>query len=131
MILADIERGIPIDLITSADHGGEKRRPDPSMGEEIGTYEFGDVFAEYLDKHGYPTPQECRYQPLPKTSKKYADSVREAVDRLQLRTITEEDIVRMSDGIVGNMLANYTLPGIAFGRKSCSVKWKIEAQEPI
>ena len=23
-----------------------------------------------------------------------------------------------------------TLPGIAFGMKTCSVKWKIEAQEP-
>ena len=69
-ILADIERGKPIDLITSADHGGEKRRPDPSMGEEIGTYEFGPVFADYLRSHGYPEPVECRYRPLPATSKK-------------------------------------------------------------
>jgi hypothetical protein len=131
MILADIERGKPIDLITSADHGGEKRRPDPLMGEEIGTYDFGPVFAEYLESKGYPVPVECRYKPLPKTAKKYADSVREAVARLGLKTITEADIVRMADGIVGNMMSNLTLPGIAFGRKSCSVKWKIEAQEPI
>lgn len=129
-ILADLEDGIPIDLITSADHGSEKRRPDHQLGEEIGTYDFIPVFDDYLQRHGYPVVTRCRYNPKPETAARYADSVREAVIRLGLTTISESDIERMADGILGNMMANFTMPGIAFGCKSCSVKWKIEAQEP-
>lgn len=129
-ILADLEDGIPIDLITSADHGSEKRRPDTEAGEEIGTYDFIPVFDEYLQRHGYPTVTRCHYNPKPETAARYASAVREAVERLGLKTLSELDITRMASGILGNMMANLTLPGIAFGCKSCSVKWKIEAQEP-
>ena len=32
--------------------------------------------------------------------------------------------------LFGNMVANETVPRIAFGMKTCSIKWKVEAQEP-
>lgn len=32
------------------------------------------------------------------------------------------------DTLEGNCLVNATLPGLAFGRKSCSMKWKVEPQ---
>jgi hypothetical protein len=46
---------------------------------------------------------------------------------LQLPAATVQRLSRL----YGNMVANDTLPGIAFGPKSCSIKWKLEAQEPI
>lgn len=67
--------------------------------------------------------------PQPETHARYAAAAREVVERLNLHSITEDDIQRLA-GIYGNMVANETLPGIAFGMKTCSVKWKIEAQEP-
>ena len=128
-IIEEVNRGIPIDLITFADHGGEKRRPDPTQGEMIGTYEFIPIFTEWLTDRGYPAPVICTYQPKPETHERYATAAREIVERLDLASITETDIQRLS-GIYGNMVANETMPGIAFGMKTCSVKWKIEAQEP-
>lgn len=129
-IIEEIRRGRPIDLITFAHHGGEKRRPDPERGEEVGTYDFIPIFSDWVEDQGYPRPVICEYQPLPETHQRYADAARAVVERLNLKTITEEDIQRLS-GIYGNMVANDTMPGIAFGMKTCSVKWKIEAQEPI
>lgn len=116
-------------MITFADHGGEKRLPDREKGDEVGTYEFIPIFSQWLQDRGYPAPIRCRYTPKPKTHEKYITAVREVVDRLQLKTIDEETIQRLS-GIYGNMVGNKTLPSLAFGMKGCSVKWKIEAQEP-
>jgi len=129
-IIEDVRRNRPIDLITFAHHGGEKRRPDPEHGEQIGTYDFIPIFSDWLHDHGYPRPTICRYQPLPATHARYATAARAVVERLGLTSITEDDIDRLS-GIYGNMVANDTMPGIAFGSKNCSVKWKIEAQEPL
>lgn len=128
-IIEEVRRGIPIDLITFADHGGEKRRPDPSCGEQVGTYEFIPIFTKWLTDRGYPAPVLCTYRPQPETHARYATAARDVVEQLDLRTIEEIDIQRLA-GIYGNMVANETLPGIAFGMKTCSVKWKIEAQEP-
>lgn len=128
-IIEEVRRGIPIDLITFADHGGEKRRPDPEYGEEVGTYEFIPIFTEWLLDHGYPAPTICRYQPQPETHARYLAAARDVVERLDLHTVHEADIQRLA-GIYGNMVGNLTMPGIAFGMKTCSVKWKIEAQEP-
>jgi len=128
-IIEEVRRGIPIDLITFADHGGEKRRPDPELGEEVGTYEFIPIFTQWLTDRGYPAPVICKYQPQPDTHARYLGAARDVVERLDLHTIGEEDIQRLA-GIYGNMVANFTMPGIAFGMKTCSVKWKIEAQEP-
>ena len=129
MIIDDWRRGIPIDFITHADTGGEKRRPDPLQGDQVGTYEFIPIFAEWCRDHIGIEPTICTYQPLPQTHERYAAAARAVVERLDLQTITEEDIQRLA-GIYGNMVANDTLPSIAFGGKGCSVKWKIEAQEP-
>lgn len=128
-IIEEIRRGIPIDLITFADHGGEKRRPDRERGEEVGTYEFIPLFSDWVEAQGYPRPVICRYQPQPETHQRYADVARRVARHLRLRSVAEADIQRLA-GIYGNMVANATLPGIAFGMKTCSVKWKIEAQEP-
>jgi len=128
-IIEEVNRGMQIDMITFAHHGGEKRRPDPSLGEEVGTYEFIPLFTEWLTDRGYPAPVICEYQPLPETHARYAAAARAVVERLDLHSLTEEDIDRLA-GIYGNMVANETMPGIAFGNKTCSVKWKIEAQEP-
>ena len=128
-IIKDVNEGKRIDLITIAMHGGEKRRPDPQAGDEIGFYDFVPVFGDWLEARGYPRPVECVYRPLPKTHERYAEAAREVCERLKLKTITEVDIERLA-GIYGNMVANVTMPGIAFGMKTCSVKWKIEAQEP-
>jgi hypothetical protein len=129
-IIEDVRRGIPIDLITMADHGSEKRFPDPEQGEEVGTYEFIPIFSDWLADRGYPRPTICTYQPKPETHARYAQAARDVCNRLNLKTITEVEITRLA-GIYGNMVGNATMPGIAFGMKSCSVKWKIEAQEPI
>ncbi len=128
-IIEEVNRGIPIDLITMAGHGGEKRRPDPQFGEQVGTYEFIPIFTQWLTDRGYPAPVICEYKPQPETHARYAQAARDVVERLNLQTIMEVDIQRLA-GIYGNMVANETLPGIAFGMKTCSVKWKIEAQEP-
>ncbi len=128
-IIEDVRRGRQIDLITFAHHGGEKRRPDPELGEQVGTYEFIPIFTEWLRDHGYPEPTICQYRPLPATRERYAAAAREVVERLDLTSISEEHIECLA-GIYGNMVANFTMPSIAFGGKSCSVKWKIEAQEP-
>lgn len=128
-IIDDVRRGEPIDLVTFADHGGEKRRPNPEEGDEVGTYEFIPIFDEWCREHLGIGVTICTYQPLPETHQRYSAAARQVVERLDLKTLSEEDINRLA-GIYGNMVANDTLPSIAFGGKGCSVKWKIEAQEP-
>ena len=128
-IIEDVRRGIPIDMITFADHGGEKRTPDTELGEQVGTYEFIPIFTEWLVERGYPAPVRCVYTPKPETHARYAAAAREVVERLNLKTIDEATIQRLA-GIYGNMVGNATLTGLAFGGKSCSVKWKIEALGP-
>lgn len=128
-IIEDIRRGKRIDLITFACHGGEKRRPDRRLGEEVGTYDFIPLFSQWVVDQGYPEPVICTYRPKPETHARYDEAARRVVERLNLKSITDTDIERLA-GIYGNMVANETMPGIAFGMKTCSVKWKIEAQEP-
>lgn len=119
MLIEMERRGERPDLITFADTGAEKP----------GTYAFIPVFSAWLQDHGFPRPVICRYQPLPQTHDRYVEATRSTADRLGL-SIPEPQLVRLA-GLFGNMVANETLPGIAFGPKSCSIKWKIEAQEPV
>lgn len=128
-IILDVEAGRPIDLITFADVGGEKRFPDRKLGEEVGTYEFIPIFTEWLTARGQPAPLICVYQPRPETHARYQAAVVDIANRLQLRTLDDATLSRLAR-LYGNMTANDTLPGIAFGQKSCSVKWKLQAQEP-
>jgi len=111
-------RGLRPDLITFADTGGEKP----------GTYEFIPVFTQWLVDRGFPAPAICRYQPQDKTTERYRQATADVAQALGLR-LSDLQIDRLA-GLYGNMVANDTLPGIAFGPKSCSIKWKIEGQEP-
>lgn len=129
-IIEDVRRGIPIDMITFADHGGEKRRPDPLRGEQVGTYEFIPIFTEWLTDRGYPAPVMCKPRVMDDTLDRYTQAIERVVDDLNLPSITDDDIDRLARSY-GNMVANDTLPGLAFGSKGCSFKWKIQAQEPL
>jgi hypothetical protein len=118
MLIEMEKRGLRPDLITFADTGGEKP----------GTYAFIPVFQEWLRDHDFPEAVVCRYQPQPLTHARYLGAVRDLARRLGLKL--SEARLRQLAGLYGNMVANDTLPGIAFGPKSCSIKWKLEAQEP-
>lgn len=131
MLIRDVQLNRPISLVTFADHGGEKRYPDPEAGEEIGTYEFLDVFSDWLEAEGYPRPIRCRYSPKVKTNERYYNAVRLLVRDLELESEIDESAIQRLGGIYGNCVANETLPSLAFSIKACSIKWKLEAQEPI
>jgi hypothetical protein len=118
MLIEMHRRGIRPDLITFADVGAEKP----------GTYAFLPLFNQWCRDVGFPEPTVCTYAPMIKTSDRYRAAVVEVANRLGI-PVTPVQLDRLSR-IYGNMVANQTLPGIAFGMKSCSIKWKIEAQEP-
>lgn len=69
--------------------------------EKPGTYAFLPVINEWLRDVGFPEVTVVKYQP-----------VRAPYDTLE-----------------GNCLSNETLPSLAFGFKSCSIKFKREPQE--
>lgn len=118
MLIEMERRGQRPDLITMADVGGEKR----------GTYAFMPVFAQWCRDHDFPEPTICEYKPMETTAARYRAAVVDVAKSLGIQ-LSELEISRLSR-LYGNMVANDTLPGIAFGPKSCSIKWKIEAQEP-
>lgn len=118
MLIEMERRGERPDLITFADVGAEK----------AGTYAFIPVFTQWLIDHGFPAPVICEYRPKEVTRGRYRQAVADLLDDLGL-DLAELEIDRLSR-LYGNMIANETLPGIAFGPKSCSLKWKLEAQEP-
>ncbi|HRP79404.1 MAG TPA: hypothetical protein PL183_09965, partial [Aquamicrobium sp.] len=57
-IIQDINRGVQIDLITMADHGGEKQ----------GTYDFLPIFSDWIHERIGLRPELCKYEPMEKTS---------------------------------------------------------------
>lgn len=128
MLIEMERRGIRPALITFADVGGEKNRPDPQQGDQIGTYDFIPIFSQWCEDHDFPRPTVCEYRPKADTRERYLESTRAVIDRLGL-SIDEPHVERLAR-LYGNMVANDTMPGIAFGPKSCSLKWKLEAQEP-
>ena len=73
-------------------------------GEWPHTYAYLDVINAYLAKHGFPTVIVVRYRPQKFKNKPYST-------------------------LEGNCLSNKTLPSLAFGYKSCSIKWKASPQE--
>jgi hypothetical protein len=118
MLIEMHRRGIRPDLITFADVGAEKQ----------GTYDFIPLFQDWLRDHDFPQATICEYKPKDATTERYKAGVLEVAGRLGIK-LTDIQLTRLSR-IYGNMVANETLPGIAFGMKSCSIKWKVEAQEP-
>jgi hypothetical protein len=118
MLIEMERRGIRPDVITFADVGAEKP----------GTYDFIPVFSQWLRDHSFPAPLICEYKPQEKTTARYREAVIKVADENGI-ALTAIQLQRLSR-IYGNMVANETLPGIAFGMKSCSIKWKVEAQEP-
>ncbi len=119
LIIRLCKLGIRPALITMADVGAEKP----------GTYEFIPVFRQWCLDSGFPEPVMCSYAAQAKTAERYRQAVVEVAQRLGI-SLTAQQLTRLSR-IYGNMVGNETLPGIAFGMKSCSIKWKLEAQEPI
>lgn len=84
------------------------QRPDlitfaDTGGEKPETYLYVPILQQWLRDVGFPQLQVCRYKPKKPT---YTT-------------------------LMGNCLANETLPSLAFGFKSCSIKWKRDAQEPL
>lgn len=118
MLIEMARRGIRPDIITFADVGAEKP----------GTYEFIPHFTQWLRDQDFPEPTICEYEPQALTTARYREAVIQVAERLGY-VLTTTQVIRLSR-IYGNMVANETLPGIAFGMKSCSIKWKVEAQEP-
>jgi hypothetical protein len=111
--------GMRPDFISFADLGAEKKL----------TYRFQAEMTEWIRDVDFPEPTVCIYEPKDVTTLRYKNAVIEVLERLKI-AVTDQQLVRLSR-IYGNMVANQTLPGIAFGLKSCSIKWKLEAQEPI
>ena len=68
------------------------------------TYEYLEIFNAYLKRHGFPLVTVVRYVPQRFKHGQYGT-------------------------LGGNCFRNKTLPSLAFGRKSCSLKWKAEPQE--
>ena len=128
MIIEMINRGEEISLITYADTGGDIKSPDPERGEQVSTHEFIPIFTEWLRDRGVPAPVICYYNPKPITTDRYSIAARQVAADLGLN-LSDSRISQLSR-LYGNMVANETLPGIVFGPKSCSIKWKLEAQEP-
>lgn len=72
-------------------------------GEKPDTYLYVPILREWSREVDFPQFQVCRY-PAPRSN---------------------------YDTLYGNCIQNQTLPSLAFGRKSCSLKWKRDAQEPL
>jgi hypothetical protein len=70
-------------------------------GEKPETYEMVKVMNTWCIDHGFPAITVCKYET---TKAPYND-------------------------LAGNNLANETLPSLAFGMKSCSIKWKQQPQD--
>jgi hypothetical protein len=118
MLIEMEARGERPDLVSMADVGAEKKK----------TYEFMALFAQWCRDHDFPEPTICVYEPEPETKARYRAAVVEVLKELGIGA--DEDRLDRLSRIYGNMVANDTLPGIAYGMKSCSIKWKLEAQEP-
>lgn len=91
MIIGMYQREIPIDLILFADPGGEQPH----------TYEFIEIFSEWLLEHDLPPITRVFY-----------------TDKNGNRLTLEEESLR-----------SRTLPSIAYGFKKCSLKHKIGPQD--
>jgi hypothetical protein len=71
-------------------------------GEKPETYEYVELMSDWCESVGFPRITVCRHRTLPSTP--YED-------------------------LAGNNTANETLPSLAFGMKSCSIKWKQGPQD--
>jgi hypothetical protein len=90
--------------------GMEQRgiRPDlitfaDTGGEKPETYLYAPIFRQWCRDVDFPQFELCRYVPP----------------------------IAPYDSLYGNCIKNETIPSLAFGRKSCSLKWKRDAQEPL
>lgn len=101
--------GVGVDsvaMLVGLEQRGE--RPDlitfaDTGGEKPETYLYVPILQQWLRDVGFPPLEVCRY--LPK--------------KAAYRTLLD------------NCWQNETLPSLAFGMKSCSLKWKRDAQEPL
>lgn len=91
LLLMIAYRELPPHAILAADTGGEKPH----------TYEYRDMFSDFLQKHDYPPITVLKRSRKDKTWK-----------------TLEEDCLRLK-----------VLPSVAYGWKTCSQKFKIEPQD--
>lgn len=82
-------------------------RPDLITFADVGaekpeTYETVEIMSAWCESVGFPTITTCR--------------------KITTDQVTYEDLT-------GNCLVNETLPSLAFGMKSCSIKWKQDPQD--
>lgn len=91
MLIGMVERCEKVSLITFADTGGEMPH----------TYEYLELFSEWLVKEGFPAITTVRYHTK------------------NVEGLTLED----------DCLNRKALPSVAYGFKTCSQKFKIEVQE--
>lgn len=80
-------------------------RPDlilfaDTKAEKSATYRHIERFSQWLVHHGFP----------------------------QVTTVSYDPPIAPYGDLEGNCLSNDTLPSLAFGRKSCSLKWKVKPQ---
>ena len=81
-------------------------RPDLILYADVGgekpeTYLYAPIFRQWLRTAEFPQLEVVRYRPP----------------------------LAPYDSLYGNCWANQTLPSLAFGRKSCSIKWKRQPQD--
>lgn len=92
MIIQLVFKKIIPELVVFADVGSERRE----------TYEFKELFDQWLEAHGVPRSVSVRYQP--KNFKHWPPYA----------------------SLLENCLTNVTLPSLAYGFHTCSSKWKIQ-----
>lgn len=102
-IIETIRRGDRLDLVLSADTGGEK--PE--------TYEFRELFTNWLDKRGVAVDVATK------------TPVKARVGNRKVPVAPGTTYSTLEE----NCIVNKTLPSIAFGYKSCSQKWKREPMD--
>ena len=103
MLVEMYNRGIRPTAITYADTGAERSQ----------TYAFIPIFRQWLKDVDFPDVTICTYKPTDGTTARYRQAVVDVAERLGIE-LTEIELTRLSR-IYGNMVANGTLPSLAFG----------------
>lgn len=123
LLIAMVYKGWKPDLILFADTGAE-------MPE---TYEFLDIFSNWLVDNRFPAIEVCRYEmksvkPRNKLKTDGIDwkSQQWSILDLQLKTILDIQQTVKYETLEDECLLFKGLPAKAYGRSDCSVKWKLD-----
>jgi hypothetical protein len=132
MLILLAKTGVKVDLILFADTGGESSE----------TYNFIELFDQWLLSHGMPGITIIKRSPYPpsKTRKSYLSAISNFRFVMKSAKSIDARVVPYLIfwvGVVGSesatleehCLVNQTMPSKAYGRSSCSMQWKIEPQD--